>query len=398
MAKILARTGRFLVLYLLIVALASFMFLRLPGSFLPTEDQGYLIANVQLPPGATQTRTLAVMQQAEAFFLKQPEVDQMVSVLGFSFSGSGQNAALAFVTLKPWDERKGAEHSATAIAGRAYAALSKLRDAFIFALVPPAIPELGTATGFAFRLEDRGGNGHAALLAARNQMLGMAAQSKVLAGVRPDGLEDAPQLELQIDRDRANALGVTFDNINAVLSTALGSDYVNDFPNAGRLQRVVVQADAPYRMQADDLLALNVAQRPRPARADVGAGDDALGDRADPDDPLQRLSGDAHRRRRGARLFDRRRHERDGAARLATAAGLRLRMDRAVARGAPLGLDRDDPARLLDAGRVPVPRRRSTRAGRFRSRCCSRCRSACSARCLARRCAACRTTSSSRSA
>jgi multidrug efflux pump len=257
-AKILARTGRFLVLYLLIVALASFMFLRLPGSFLPTEDQGYLIANVQLPPGATQTRTLAVMQQAEAFFLKQPEVDQMVSVLGFSFSGSGQNAALAFVTLKPWDERKGAEHSATAIAGRAYAALSKLRDAFIFALVPPAIPELGTATGFAFRLEDRGGNGHAALLAARNQMLGMAAQSKVLASVRPDGLEDAPQLELQIDRDRANALGVTFDNINAVLSTALGSDYVNDFPNAGRLQRVVVQADAPYRMQADDLLALNV--------------------------------------------------------------------------------------------------------------------------------------------
>jgi multidrug efflux pump len=257
-AKILARTGRFLVLYLLIVALASFMFLRLPGSFLPTEDQGYLIANVQLPPGATQTRTLAVMQQAEAFFLKQPEVDQMVSVLGFSFSGSGQNAALAFVTLKPWDDRKGAEHSATAIAGRAYGALSKLRDAFIFALVPPAIPELGTATGFAFRLEDRGGNGHAALLAARNQMLGMAAQSKVLASVRPDGLEDAPQLELQIDRDRANALGVTFDNINAVLSTALGSDYVNDFPNAGRLQRVVVQADAPYRMQADDLLALNV--------------------------------------------------------------------------------------------------------------------------------------------
>ncbi|HWK82299.1 MAG TPA: efflux RND transporter permease subunit [Caldimonas sp.] len=257
-AWILRRTGAMLIAFVVVVAFVGFMFLRLPGSFLPTEDQGYLIANVQLPPGATQSRTLAVMEQAEGFFLKQPEVDQMVSVLGFSFSGSGQNAALAFVTLKPWDERKGAEHSAPAIAGRAFAALSKVRDAFVFALVPPAIPELGTATGFAFRLEDRGGNGHAALLAARNQMLGMATQSKVLAGVRPDGLEDAPQLQLDIDRDRASALGVSFDNINAVISTALGSAYVNDFPNAGRLQRVVVQADAPDRMQADDLLRLNV--------------------------------------------------------------------------------------------------------------------------------------------
>ena len=234
------------------------MFTRMPSSFLPNEDQGYLIANVQLPPGATQARTLAVMQQAEGFFLSQPEVDKMVSVLGFRFSGSGQNAALAFVPLKHWDERKGAEHSAQALAGRAFGALSRVRDAFIFALVPPAIPELGTATGFAFRLQDRGGNGHDALLAARNQLLGMAAQSKVLAGVRPDGLEDAPQLQIDIDRDRASALGVSFDTINAVLSTALGSNYVNDFPNAGRLQRVVVQADAPDRMQPDDLLQLNV--------------------------------------------------------------------------------------------------------------------------------------------
>ncbi|MGZ5155525.1 MAG: efflux RND transporter permease subunit [Caldimonas sp.] len=257
-AKILKRTGRMLVLFAVLVGIVVFMALRMPASFLPTEDQGYLIANVQLPPGATQSRTLAVMQQAEGFFLKQPEVDKMVSVLGFSFSGSGQNAALAFVTLKPWDERKGVEHSAPSIAGRAFGALSRVRDAFIFALVPPAIPELGTATGFSFRLEDRGGNGHAALVAARNQLLGMAAQSKVLAGVRPDGLEDAPQLQLDIDRDRASALGVSFDNINAVLSTALGSAYVNDFPNAGRLQRVVVQADAPDRMDADDLLRMNV--------------------------------------------------------------------------------------------------------------------------------------------
>ncbi|HEX2540944.1 MAG TPA: efflux RND transporter permease subunit [Caldimonas sp.] len=269
-AYILRRTGRFMLLFGLITALVVYMFSRMPASFLPTEDQGYLIANVQLPPGATQARTLQVMQQAEGFFLSQPEVDKMVSVLGFSFSGSGQNAALAFVTLKPWDQREGAEHSATAIAGRAFGALSRVRDAFIFALVPPAIPELGTATGFAFRLQDRGGNGHAALLAARNQLLGMAAQSKVLAGVRPDGLEDAPQLQIDIDRDRASALGVSFESINAVLSTSLGSAYVNDFPNAGRLQRVVVQADAPDRMQPDDLLQLNVINnqgRPVPMAA-----------------------------------------------------------------------------------------------------------------------------------
>ena len=269
-AKLLKRTGRVLVVFALIVGLVAFMFARMPSSFLPVEDQGYLIANVQLPPGATRTRTLAVMEQAEGFFLAQPEVDKMVSVLGFSFSGSGQNAALAFVTLKPWDEREGAEHSAQTLAGRAFSALSRVRDAFIFAVVPPAIQELGNSTGVTFRLQDRGGNGRAALLAARNQFLGLAAQSKVLAGVRPDGLEDAPQLRIDIDRDRASALGVSFDSINSVLSTALGSTYVNDFPNAGRLQRVVVQADAPDRMQADDLLRLNVLNnvgRPVPMSA-----------------------------------------------------------------------------------------------------------------------------------
>jgi multidrug efflux pump len=257
-AKMLKRTGRFTLLFVAIVAVVGLMYVRMPASFLPNEDQGYIIANVQLPPGATQERTLAVMEQAEKFFLAQPEVDKMVSVLGFSFSGSGQNAGLAFVPLKPWDERKGKEHSAQALAARGFGALMGVRDAFIFALSPPPIPELGNATGFTFRLQDRGSNGHAALLAARNQMLGMAAQSKVLAGVRPDGLEDAPQLQLDIDRDRASALGVSFDSINTVLSTALGSAYVNDFPNAGRLQRVVVQADAPFRMQPDDLLKLNV--------------------------------------------------------------------------------------------------------------------------------------------
>ena len=257
-AWILKRVGRTMVVFVLLLALVVWTFLRLPASFLPNEDQGYLIVNVQLPPGATQGRTLAVMQQVEGFMLKQPEVQSMVAVMGFSFSGQGQNAGLAFVPLKDWSERKGPEHSSQGLAGRAFGALMGVRDAFIFALAPPSIPELGTATGFNFRLQDRGGNGHDALLAARNQLLGLASQSKLVAGVRPDGLEDAPQLQIDIDRDRAAALGVPFDAINAALSTALGSTYVNDFPNRGRLQRVVVQADAPARMQPDDLLRINV--------------------------------------------------------------------------------------------------------------------------------------------
>jgi len=183
-------------------------------------------------------------------------VQAMVAVMGFSFSGQGQNAGLAFVNLKPWDERKGQEHSAQALVGRTFMALSGIKDAFIFAVSPPPIPELGSASGFNFRLQDRGGLGFDALLAARNQLLGMASQSRIIRGVRPDGLEPAPQLQVDIDRDRASALGVSFDAISSTLGTAFGSSYVNDFPNRGRLQRVVVQADAPARMQPDDLLRL----------------------------------------------------------------------------------------------------------------------------------------------
>jgi multidrug efflux pump len=256
-AKLVRKAGRYLIIYAAIIVAVVWMFNRMPTSFLPQEDQGYLIVNIQLPPGATQNRTLDVARQVEGFVLKQPEVASMVAVLGFSFSGTGQNAALAFVPLKDWDERKGKPSSAQGVAGRLFGALMGVKDAFIFPLSPPPIPELGTGSGFSFRLQDRGGNGHDALLAARNQMLGMASKSPVLTGVRPDGLEDAPQLRLDIDRDKANALGVSFDAINAAVSTALGSAYVNDFPNAGRLQRVVVQADAPARMQPDDLLRIN---------------------------------------------------------------------------------------------------------------------------------------------
>ncbi len=258
-ARMLKRAARYLVIYVAIVAAVIVVFRGLPTSFLPQEDQGNIIVNVQLPPGATQDRTLDVMKQVEGYILKQPEVQSMVGVLGFSFSGQGQNAGLAFVTLKDWDQRKEAGQSADALAGRAFGALSKIRDAFIYPLSPPPIPELGNASGFTFRLQDRSGAGHEALINARNQMLGMASQNKLLSQVRPDGLEDAPQLQIDIDRDKASALGVSFEAINTTLSTALGSSYINDFPNRGRLQRVVVQADAPARMQPQDLLKLNAS-------------------------------------------------------------------------------------------------------------------------------------------
>jgi multidrug efflux pump len=256
-AKTLRHTGRALIVFVIVLGFVGLMFTRLPNSFVPNEDQGYIIANIQLPPGATAQRTDAILKQAETFILKQPEVASLVAITGFSFSGQGQNMGLAFIPLKDWDERKGAGHSATDLAGRITGNLMGLRDAFIFALSPPPIPELGRGTGFSFRLQDRGGKGHDALLAARNQLLGMASQSKVLTGMRPEGLEDAPQVMLDIDRDKAQALGVTFNAINTAISTSLGSSYVNDFPNAGRLQRVIVQADADARMQPDDLLRLN---------------------------------------------------------------------------------------------------------------------------------------------
>ncbi|HJW57128.1 MAG TPA: efflux RND transporter permease subunit, partial [Burkholderiaceae bacterium] len=256
-ARLLKKTGRTMLIYGLVVLVVGFLYARLPSSFLPSEDQGYLVTNIQLAPGASKNRALEVVKQIENYYLKQPGVAHVVAVTGFSFSGNGQNAALAFTPLKDWDQR-GKQDSADAIAGRAFGAFSQIKDAIVFPLNPPPIPELGNSSGFTFRLQDRAGLGHEALIAARNQMLGMAAKSKVLAGVRPEGLEDAPQLQLDIDRDKANALGVSFADINSVLSTALGSAYVNDFPNQGRQQRVIVQADAPMRMQPEDLAQLYV--------------------------------------------------------------------------------------------------------------------------------------------
>ncbi|MGC4061285.1 MAG: efflux RND transporter permease subunit [Aquabacterium sp.] len=257
-SKLVRRGGRVLILYAVIVGIVGWLYVRMPSAFLPNEDQGNLLVNVQLPPGATAPRTEAVISQVEQYFLKQPEVASVVGVVGFSFSGTGQNAALAFVTLKDFKDRKGEAHGSQALAKRAFGALMGIRDAFIYPLNPPPIRELGNATGFAVRLQDRAGLGHDALLAARNQMMGMLAQSKVVTGVRPDGLEDAPQLQLDIDRDKAYALGVSFDTIGTTLATALGSSYINDFPNRSRMQRVVVQSDAQGRMQPEQLLQINV--------------------------------------------------------------------------------------------------------------------------------------------
>jgi len=254
---LIRRSGRFMIIYLAVLAGLGYLFLKLPSSFLPDEDQGYVIVMMQLPSEATGHRTDEVIQQTEDIFSKEQGVDRIVAINGFSFFGAGQNAGLAFVTLKDWAER-GPENAAQAIAGRASMAMSQIKDAISFALSPPPIQGLGTTGGFSFRLQDRGGLGEAALAQARDQLLGLAAQSKIVAGVRFEGMPDAAQANVIIDREKANTFGVTFADINTTISTNLGSTYVNDFPNAGRMQRVTVQADENKRMQTADLLNLNV--------------------------------------------------------------------------------------------------------------------------------------------
>jgi multidrug efflux pump len=251
--KILKITGRYMVIYGVIVAAVALLAVRLPTSFLPAEDQGYLLANVQLPPGASTARTLTVMEQAEQYFLKEPGVQGIVSVLGYSFSGNGQNGGLLFVPLKDWKDREKPELSSEAIAKKALMLMGIIRDAIVFTVNPPAIRELGNATGFSLRLQDRAGLGHDALLAARNQLLGMMSKSEVIKSARPEGMEDSPQLRLDIDRDKANALGLSLSDINATLAATFGSNYVNDFPNLGRQQRVIVQAVPEKRLMPEDL-------------------------------------------------------------------------------------------------------------------------------------------------
>ncbi|MCL4768540.1 MAG: multidrug efflux RND transporter permease subunit [Hyphomicrobiaceae bacterium] len=255
--RVARRSGRFMIIYLALLVGLGWAYWRLPTAFLPNEDQGYLLVDIQAPPEASANRTLEVIKQIENVFLADGAVERVFAISGFSFSGAGQNAALAFVTLKDWSER-GAQNTAAAIAGRANARLMQIRDALTFALSPPPIQGLGTTSGFTFRLQDRGGLGQTALGAARDQIMAAAARSPVLAGLRVEGLPDAAQVIVEIDREKANTFGVTFVDVNVAISANLGSSYVNDFPNAGRMQRVIVQADEGERMQTADLLNLNV--------------------------------------------------------------------------------------------------------------------------------------------
>ncbi len=260
-ARILARSGRWIVIYLAIVAATGWMFSKLPGSFLPDEDQGYFITLVQLPGGATQERTVKVLSQVEKFYMQQPEVERVIGVVGFSLFGRGQNAALVFTRLKDWDERKKMENSAQGVIGRAMGSFMRIKEAMVFAVNPPPIPELGAVGGFDFRLLDRTGQGREALMDVRNMVLGMAGQDPRLAGVRPEGQEPGPQIYLDIDREKAQALAIDMADLNDTLSSAIGVSYVNDFVRAGRILKVQMQADADLRKTPEDLLKLPVRNR-----------------------------------------------------------------------------------------------------------------------------------------
>ncbi|ELM1618348.1 efflux RND transporter permease subunit [Salmonella enterica] len=258
---IVRNTGRYLIIYLLIVIGMAVLFLRLPTSFLPEEDQGVFLTMIQLPSGATQERTQKVLDQVTHYYLnnEKANVESVFTVNGFSFSGQGQNSGMAFVSLKPWEERNGEENSVEAVIARATRAFSQIRDGLVFPFNMPAIVELGTATGFDFELIDQGGLGHDALTKARNQLLGMVAKHPdLLVRVRPNGLEDTPQFKLDVDQEKAQALGVSLSDINETISAALGGYYVNDFIDRGRVKKVYVQADAQFRMLPGDINNLYV--------------------------------------------------------------------------------------------------------------------------------------------
>jgi HAE1 family hydrophobic/amphiphilic exporter-1/multidrug efflux pump len=262
-AFLLRRRVRAMIAYAVIVALLGALFVRLPSAFLPEEDQGIMYAQVLLPPGSTLESTRKVLDRVSAHLLTEEKesIASVMSIVGFSFASRGQNSGLAFIRMKPWDERKDERLKVAAVARRAMGAFSKIKEAQVFAFAPPAVGELGNASGFELQLQDRGGLGHDALIAARNQLLAAAAKDPRLAKVRPQGLEDTPQYKIDVDSAKASALGVSLSDVNATLSSTWGVAYVNDFIDKGRTKRVYMQADAPFRMQPEDLARWYVRNR-----------------------------------------------------------------------------------------------------------------------------------------
>ncbi|PTL78079.1 efflux RND transporter permease subunit [Vitiosangium sp. GDMCC 1.1324] len=252
---LLGRAGRSMLVYVAIVGVMSLLLVRLPTAFLPDEDLGFVFTMVQLPPNATLEKTTEVLQKVSDHYLTQEKdaVESVMAIGGFSFGGRGQNAGLAFVKLKDWSERESPALKAKALVGRAMGVFSQIKEGMVFAFVPPAVQELGNATGFDLQLQDRGELGHDKLIAARNQLLGLAARHPALAKVRPNGLDDAPQYRVDIDQEKAAALRLSLADINSTLSSAWGGTYVNDFIDRGRVKKVFMQADAPYRMQPEDV-------------------------------------------------------------------------------------------------------------------------------------------------
>ncbi len=252
---LLRRKGRSMFVYAGIVGLMALLFVRLPSAFLPDEDQGRMMAMVSLPPGSTLEQTKAVMEKLNDHFLEKEKdaVDSVLVITGFNFGGQGQNNGIAFVNLKDWAERQSPELKAQSVAARAQKAFAPLKEAMAFAFTPPAVSELGTATGFEVQLQDQAGQGHDALMDARNQLLGLASQHPALARVRPGGQEDTTQFKIDIDQEKAAALGLSLASVNQTLASAWGGSYVNDFVDRGRVKKVYLQADAPFRMQPEDL-------------------------------------------------------------------------------------------------------------------------------------------------
>ena len=252
---ILGRRCGFMIGYAILVAIVAFGFSKIPTGFLPDEDQGMMFGIVQLPPGATQDRTIRVLEKVEHHLLEEQKdsVDSVLSIAGFSFAGGGQNAGMVFVRLKPWDQRPRDDQQVGAVAGKVMQHFAHLQDGTVFAFSPPAVAELGNATGFDLMLQDRANLGHDALMQARNQLLGALSKEPQLVAVRPNGQEDTPEFRLDIDTHRAGAMGLSLADINDTFSSAWGSAYVNDFIDRGRVKKVFMQADAPYRMLPEDI-------------------------------------------------------------------------------------------------------------------------------------------------